>query len=140
MSEQAQKPTRFEPPSDNPITAPYWDGTRDKKLLLQRCVNTGKFQFFPRAASIHDFGGPIEWVEAAGTGTVYSFSIMYRPANPLMKDKVPYAVGLIELDEGVRMMSNIVGIDVEAIKVGMKVKVTWEAMTDGRHLPLFEPA
>lgn len=140
MTDQKKMLNRFEPPADNPITQPYWDATRDKKLLLQRCVTTGKFQFFPRALSIHELGGDVEWVESPGNGVVYSFSVMHRPANPMMKDKVPYAVGLIELDEGVRMMSNIINIDVSDIKVGMKVKLAWEALSDGRHLPLFEPA
>ena len=140
MSESADKPNRFEPRGDNPITAPFWEATKEKKLLLQRCTKTGKFQFFPRAASIHEFGAEVEWVESPGDGKVYTYSIMHRPGNPFMINKVPYAVALVELSEGVRMMSNIVGIDVDEIKVGMPVKLTWETLSDGRHLPLFEPA
>lgn len=139
MSDKPQL-NRYEPPADNPDTQAYWDATRDKKLMLQRCTSTGKFQFYPRAASIHDLGAPVEWVEASGKGTVYAVSVQYRPANPLMKDKVPYAVALVELEEGVRMMSNIVNCDAESVEVGQPVKLTWEALSDGRHLPLFEPA
>lgn len=140
MSEQAQKPNRFEPKADNPLTAPFWEATKEKKLLVQRCISTGKYQYYPRAASIHDFGGPVEWVEVEGKGKVYAISVMHRAGNPLMMDKVPYAVALIEVEEGFRMMSNVVNCPVEDIKVGMDVKLTWEELSDGRHLPLFEPA
>ena len=135
-----QQTNRFEPPADNPITEPYWSATRDRKLLLQKCTKTGRFQFFPRAASIHDLGGPVEWVEASGRGTVYTFSVQHRPANPLMASKVPYTVALVELEEGVRMMTNIVGCAPDAVEIGMPVRLTWEALSDGRYLPLFEPA
>lgn len=141
MSEKGEtQKTRFEPPADNPITEEYWAATREKKLMLQKCRNTGRFQFFPRAASIHDPGGPVDWVEASGRGTVYTFSVQHRPANPLMADRVPYTVALVELEEGMRMMTNIVGCAPDAVQIGMPVRLTWEALSDGRHLPLFEPA
>ncbi len=134
------KLNRFEPPTDNPVTEPYWAATREKKFLIQRCTQTEKYQFFPRAASIHAFGVPVEWVEATGRGTVYAVSVIHRPANPMMADKVPYAVALIDLEEGVRVVSNVVGCSPESVTIGQKVKLIWEVLSDGRHLPLFEPA
>lgn len=133
-----QEKNRLEPPANNPITEPYWSGTKDKILLLQRCRSTGKFQFFPRATSIHDLGAEIEWIEASGKGKIYSYSIQYRPANPTMGDKVPYIVALVELEEGIRLMTNIVGCEPDEVNINDPVKLTWEKLSDGRHLPLFE--
>ena len=64
---------------------------------------------------------------------------MYKPAHPGMAEDVPYTVVLIDLDEGVRMMSNVVGIDVEEVVIGQRVEVSWEPLSDGRHLPVFTP-
>ncbi len=130
----------YEPPADNPETKAYWDGTREKKLMLQVCATTGKYQYPPRAASIHDLGAPVEWKQAAGTGTVYAASVHYVPGNKFMRDKVPYVVALIELDEGVRVMSNVINCPPDDVHVGMKVTVTWQPLPDGRALPMFEPA
>jgi uncharacterized OB-fold protein len=70
---------------------------------------------------------------------VYSFTIESKPMNPGMRAMAPYVVALIELDEGVRMMSNVVGIAPDDVRVGMPVRVTWEPLDDGRNLPQFEP-
>ena len=73
----------------------------------------------------------------AGTGTVYAVSVQYRPGTPQMRDRTPYAVALIDLDAGVRVMSNVMG-DPEAVAVGDRVDATWEPLSDGRHLLVFE--
>jgi uncharacterized OB-fold protein len=70
---------------------------------------------------------------------VYAASAQYVAAVPALADRVPYAVALIELEEGVRMMSNVVGCPADDARAGMAVEVTWEALEDGRNLPQFEP-
>jgi uncharacterized OB-fold protein len=70
---------------------------------------------------------------------VYSFTVEHRPQNPALREAAPYVVALVELDEGVRMMTNIVGCEPSAVGVGMNVHVTWEPLSDGRNLPLFTP-
>jgi uncharacterized OB-fold protein len=94
---------------------------------------------YPREACPRCLGTDLEFRPAAGTGAVYASSVMYKPAHPGMAEDVPYAVALIDLDEGVRMMSNVVGIDVDRITVGQRVAVSWEPLPDGRHLPVFTP-
>ncbi|HUF32763.1 MAG TPA: OB-fold domain-containing protein [Acidimicrobiales bacterium] len=139
MAHDTPTPTRFEPPvSDD--TAPFWEATRDKQLVLQWCTSCQKAIFYPRAACPGCLGDTIEWRPATGFGRVHAVSVQHKPANPFMADKVPYAVALVDLDEGVRLMTNIVGCEPDDVAVDMAVRVTWEPLTDGRHLPLFEPS
>jgi uncharacterized OB-fold protein len=133
------EPTRLEPPVDPDLTT-FWDATREKTLLLPSCRSCAKAFWYPRPICPHCLGDEIDWRPAAGTGEVHAVSVMYRPANPLMADKVPYAVVLVELDEDVRLMSNMVGVDAASVVVGQRVQLTWEPLTDGRHIWLFEPA
>jgi uncharacterized OB-fold protein len=130
--------TRFEPqPSE--LTKPYWDATRDRRLLLQWCASCDEPVHYPREVCPRCLGEGLSWREASGAGEVYAFGVHHQPASPLMADRVPYVVALIDLVEGARLMSNIVGCEPAEVRVGMSVKVTWEALSDGRHLPLFEP-
>lgn len=130
--------TRVEP-RPSPETTPFWEATRRQELVLQWCTTCEKPIFFPRVACPHCLGDDLEWRPAAGTGRVYAVSVQHKPGNPLMADRVPYAVAMVELDEGVRMMTNIVGCEPDDVTVDMPVRVTWEELSDGRHLPLFEP-
>jgi len=82
----------------------------------------------------------IEWIQSNGTGTIYTFTINRRGANPYMNARVPYAIAMIELDEGVRLMANIVDSVLEEIKIGCRVSVTFESLTDDISLPQFRLA
>ncbi len=124
----------------SPVAAPFWEATKEKKFLLQFCATTGKAIWYPRDFSPHALGGNVEWREASGKGVVYAVSVMHRPGNPAMAEAVPYAVALIDLEEGARMLSNVVNCDPDSIKVGDKVKPAWEPLEGGRHLPVFELA
>jgi uncharacterized OB-fold protein len=130
---------RFEPKA-SPLTEPFWDATRDKKLLVQWCPDCDAGVYWPRVHCPRCLGGDLGWKEASGRGSVYSFSVMHVAGNPMMADRVPYVIGLVDLDEGVRIATNIVGCEPAAVRVAMAVAVTWETMSDGRNLPLFEPA
>lgn len=132
------KRTRFEPP-ESEVTGPFWAATRDRRLVLQWCRTCERPIHFPRDACSRCLDDELEFRPSPGVGTVYAVSVMPKPANPMMAGREPYAVALVELDEGVRLMSNIVGIDPGAVRVGMAVRVTWERLSDGRHLPQFEP-
>lgn len=128
--------SRVEPPVTE-TTQPFWDATRDRRLLLQWCTACDAPIFYPRQVCPACFGDALEWRPASGDGTVYAVSVQHRPGNPTMADVVPYAVALVDLAEGVRLMTNVVGTDPDAVRVGQAVTVTWEPLSDGRHLPLF---
>lgn len=122
------------------VAEPFWEATKAKRLVLQRCGDCKKFVFYPREFCPHCFGESLSWEEASGEGSIYAISVMHKPGNPLMAGEVPYAVALVELKEGVRMLTNLVGCKPGDGQVGMKVRITWEALPDGRNLPQFEPA
>ena len=130
---------RFEPPTTE-VTDPFWAATKDHTYLVQWCMPCDQPIFFPREvcpACLSADG--LAWRTSSGHGTVHAVSVQHRPGNPTMADRVPYAVALVDLEEGVRLMSNVVGCAAADVHAGMAVQVTWEALEDGRHLPQFEP-
>ena len=139
MTDTTATPARIEPPLD-PDLRTFWEGTREKQLLIPTCRSCGKAFWYPRPTCPHCLSADIDWRPSTGAGEVAAVSVMHRPANPFMSDKVPYAVVLVDLDDGVRLMSNTTGVDATAVTVGMRVSLTWEPLTDGRNLWLFEPA
>lgn len=128
---------RLEPPVSEEA-APFWAATRAQQLVLQWCRSCERPVWYPRAACPRCLGGNLEWRSAAGLGSVHAVSVMTRPANPTMAGREPYAVALVDLDEGVRLMSNVVGGDPWQVAVGDRVRLAWEPLPDGRHLYLFE--
>jgi uncharacterized OB-fold protein len=121
------------------FSQPYWEGTKNKKLVLQRCKVTKKFQHFPRPVSI--FTGrrrDIEWAEVSGKGKVYSYTVTER-GTPAFRGTEPYAVVSVTLDVGINFIADIVNCTVEELKVGMAVKPYWHPLDDGTHLLMFQP-
>jgi len=120
---------------------PFWEATKEKKLVIQYSPETKRYYHYPReAVVISPTTLEVQWRQASGKAEVYSFSVMRKPGNPSMAAKVPYVVAIVQLEEGVRMMTNIVNCPIENVKIGMKVRLTWEELKDGMHLPVFEPA
>lgn len=130
--------TRFEPPA-SAVAAPFWDATRERRLVIQRCAACQRAVWFPRWICPHCGDDRLEWTPDDGHATVYAVSVQYRAAHPGLADRVPYAVALVDLDAGVRMMTNIVTDDPESITVGQRVRPSWEPLSDGRHLLVYEP-
>ena len=123
-----------------PETQPYWDGLRAHKLLLPNCARCGPF-LYPRAFCPHCHSRNLSWIQASGRGTLHSFEIVYHPFNSAFKDDLPYVLAMIELEEGPRLMSNLIGIEPDAtnIKCDMPVEVVFEKLTDEITIPLFRP-
>lgn len=126
-------------PSPDEVSGTYWQGSRQGKLLLQKCRKCGTYQTFPRVLCYKCLSDDLGWVQSSGQGTVYSFSTIYRAPAPEFAGDVPYTVALVELEEGIRMMSNIVGCAPENIKIGMGVQVVFDKVTDDVTLPKFRP-
>ena len=132
-------------PTTTEATDPFWDATREQQYLVQWCAACTTPIFYPREVCPACLSADsLEWRSSSGRGTVYAVSVQHRPANPTMADRVPYAVALIELDAGdgdnaVRVMSNVVNCDPLTVNVGDPVTLTWEPLSDGRNLPVFEP-
>jgi hypothetical protein len=128
----------MEPPLSD-VTAPFWEATKEKRYLLQRCGHCGRAIAYPRESCPFCASRQLSWQPASGRGTVYSFTVEHRMPSPLEGAEGPYVVALVDLDEGARVMTNLVNCPPQACGAGMAVSVTWEPLSDGRNLPLFEP-
>jgi uncharacterized protein len=128
-------------PVADPVTKPFWDSVRNQAMQMQCCNSCGKFIFYPRGLCPHCMSNDLAWKPVSGKGELHAFTIVHRHANPAFHGDVPFVVALIELEEGVRMMSNLVGVaaDPAEVKVGMPVEVVYEVATDEVTLPKFRP-
>lgn len=122
------------------VTAKFWEAAREHKLLLQRCGDCGAFQFFPQSLCRGCLSQRLNWIEASGRGTIYSYTIVHRAPSAAFERDIPYVVALVELDEGVRMMSNVVGCVPQEVSIGMEVEVLFDHVTDEIAIPKFRPA
>jgi uncharacterized OB-fold protein len=130
---------RIEPPV-SPVSKPFWDATRNQRFVLPWSSASDKPMWYPREVDPAAPDATIEWRDASGDGVVYAASVHHRPGPGRDEADGPYVVALIELAEGVRMMSNVVGCPPYDVTVGMPVRLVWEPLSDGRHLPQFTPA
>lgn len=131
--------SRFEPPISE-LAVPFWAATRRRQLLLQWCMACRVPVFYPREACPRCLGDRLEWQVASGQGIVYAVTVEHRPQDPRMKARAPYAVALVDLAEGARMLTNVVGCPPDAVEPGMAVTLCWEPLSDGRMLPQFTPS
>ncbi len=128
-------------PDATPETREFWDGARRHELRIQRCRPCGKAYFYPRPFCPRCSSKYVEWFTASGKGRLHTYVISHRAAMGF-RDAVPYVIAIVELDEGPRMMTNIVGIEPtpENLPIDLSVEVTWEQQSDEITLPLFRPA
>jgi hypothetical protein len=118
---------------------PFWAGTREHELRLQRCSACGSYRFPPQVLCRACLAEEHEWTATSGRGTVYSFIVQHRPATPAFAAEVPYVVAVVELEEGPLLLTNIVGCSPEAVEVGMPVEVEFADATDDITLYPFRP-
>ena len=133
--------TEYQKPLPTPTydTRAFWEGTKRHELLIQKCRDCGKLQFYPRGLCTACMSTNLDWVRSSGRGTVYSFTTVYRPPSPAFTPDVPYVIAIIEMEEGVRMMGNVVGCPPDQVKVGMPVTVVFEDVNETITLPKFSP-
>ena len=120
-------------------SAPFWEGTRAHTFLIRHCNACGRDHFFPRHACPHCWSDHCDWRPASGRGRIYSYTVIHHNENPPFKEMLPYIVALIDLEEGVRVTSNIVECTPDVIHVGMPVEVVYQPITDVVTLPYFRP-
>ena len=127
-------------PEVTPALAPFFAAARERRLLVQRCGGCGVLRFPPRELCSGCLATEATWVEVSGRGEVYSFNVMHQVYHPGFAADVPYAVVVIELAEGVRLVSNLVGCPVGDVTIGMPVVATFDEVSDTVALPKFRPA
>lgn len=131
--------TRPLPQFPEPDTAPFWRATKDRRLTYQVCRDCDGIVFHPRRHCPHCGGLDLDWRDSAGHGTVYTFTVIRKNGHPSFRSRTPYIVGFVDLDEGFRMLAELVGVDPEDAAVGQRVTVDWEEH-DEVSVPLFRPA
>ena len=131
---------RFDLPQPDLETQPFWDATRDGRLLIKRCTACGQFHFYPRPFCPHCWSDAMEWVEANGRATLYTWSVVHRNDLPPFTDRVPYVAAIVDLDEGPRMMTNVVDCDFDALQVGMQLQAVFHPISDDVTIVQFRPA
>lgn len=127
-------------PAPDADTAAFWRGLKEGRLLLQHCLDCAHVQYYQQAVCRRCGGVRLEHRAASGRGKVHSFSVVYRAPGPAFKGDVPYAVLLVELEEGPRMISSLVGANPESVTFDMPVELVFEKATDDITLPRFKPA
>lgn len=136
MADQPQRPL----PQPTPETERYWEGCKRHELWLPYCLTCKAAFFYPRPFCPRCFGWDVEWRQASGRGTVYTYAIQYRPQVPGIQP--PYVTAIVQLEEGPRLMTNLIGVepDPAQIRCDMPVEVTFEDFSDEISLPMFRPA
>jgi len=117
----------------------FWEGCQRHQLYVQKCRDCGVFRYYPRALCPRCLSGKIEWVLSSGKGTVYTFTVTYQNQAPGFRDSLPYVMAYVELEEGVRLLTNVVDCPPEQVKIGMPVEVTFDDVTPEVTLPKFKP-
>jgi uncharacterized OB-fold protein len=119
---------------------PFWQACSRHELLLQRCRSCQTLQFYPRALCSTCWSTDLAWEPSTGSGSIYSFTIVHRAPTPVFAAMTPYVIALVSLDDGVRMLSHIVGAPANAVQIGARVKLAFDDLTDEVSLPVFELA
>ena len=132
----------YEKPLPTPTveTKPFWDSCKKHELRMQKCNQCGYIRYPVGMLCPKCQSAEAEWVKLSGKGKVFSFVIFRQAYDKVWSDDIPYAVGSIELEEGPRMMSNIISCKLDEIKIDMPVEVAFEDVTDEFSLPKFKLA
>jgi len=126
-------------PEIQPWSKEFWKGTKEKKLLIQECKDCGSKIFYPRKYCPECWSSQLLWNEASGKAKIFSYSITYTGVEEPFYDDLPLVLALVDLEEGVRMMTNIVNCRPEEVYIGMDVEVTFRDVTKEFSLPYFQP-
>ena len=126
-------------PTPDEASAPYFEGAAAGRLMLMRCVACGAHRYPSRDRCDVCWSTETEWVEASGRAALHSWVIFHQVYHPAFKERVPYNVAMVELEEGPRISTNIVGCENDALRAGMPLQVTFETVAEGVAIPKFRP-
>lgn len=123
-------------PDQDSDSEPFWTGLKKNKLFIQQCEHCGEYIFYPRLICPYCFSERVMWVKATGNGQIYSYTVVHR-AFGAFKDQTPFIIGIVELDEGVRMMTRILG-NQNQVKIGKSVSIFYKKIDSNLTLPYFQ--
>ena len=139
MADKKKKSKRPVPRVDEE-SKPFWEACARHELYVQKCRTCNTVFYYPRAFCPEDLSQDFDWLKCSGKGTVYTFTITRQNQSSGFRNKVPYVMAYVELEEGVRMLTNIVDCDPETVTIGMPVEVTFVRANDQIAVPFFKPA
>lgn len=130
---------RFDLPVADPGTQPFWDGVAQGHLLIRRCRDCSRAHFYPRGFCPRCWSDSVEWEQASGLATLYTWSVVRVNDLPPFDQRVPYVAALVDLAEGPRLMTNVVDCPVLDLCAGLELELACRAIPDGPVLPFFRP-
>jgi uncharacterized protein len=130
---------RFDLPTPDAETEPFWDACKEGRFLLKHCNACGEDSFYPRPFCPKCWSADVEWKQASGDGQVYTFSVVRQNDLPPFPERVPYVAAIVELDEGPRVMTNIDTSELDTVTIGMRVHVDFKPISDDVTIPVFKP-
>ena len=140
MAEEKTKPYQKALPLIDPESLPFWEATKRHELYIQRCRDCNTVQFYTRAVCADCLSGNLEWVKSSGRGRIYTFTVVNQNPARGFRDSLPYVAAHVELEEGVKMFTNIVDCKPEEVKIGMPVEAVFADVTEEVTLVNFRPA
>ena len=127
-------------PAIDRVSRPYWEAARRHELVIQRCGQCSSWIFYPREQCPECFSRELAWTPVSGRGRVYAFTVVHQPAHPGFQGETPYTYAVIQLEEGVRMASNVVGCAPADVKVEMAVEAVFDEVSPDWTLVKFRPS
>jgi hypothetical protein len=133
------EPTPKPVPIVNPCARPFWEAARQGRLMLPECLDCRTVFFYPRLFCPECHSDRLDWVQASGRGTLYSYTVVQSNSPSAFLADIPYVVAIVRLEEGVQMCTNIVGCPPDQLRCDMPVEVVFEKLNDEFTLPKFKP-
>ena len=128
-------------PVPTPTTRPFWDALREYRIRIQYSPSTGRYVFYPRVLAPGILADDLEWRDISGAGSLYTFTVSYRPVSPHFADDVPQILAIVQWDEGPRFSTEIVNAAPDVVRVGMRVRPVFSDHPDsGVTMLRYEPA
>lgn len=126
-------------PRPTPESQPFWDACARHELVMQRCTSCERFWFPPSNRCQHCWSDGFAWMPVSGRGELFSFTVFHRAYARELAGQLPYVVAVVECEEGPRLITNVVGCELDLVRVGMPVEVVFEEIADGSTLHAFRP-
>ena len=145
MTQERRPPPAKTVPAKNQETSFYWDKCKEHELWVRKCNDCNKAYFYPRDFCPNCFSRNTDWIKCSGKATLHTFAVVVRPPNRAWADDTPYVVAMVDLEEGCRMPTNLVQVEInpdnlsENISVGMSVEVAWDDRSEEVTVPVFKP-
>jgi uncharacterized OB-fold protein len=130
---------RFDLPTPDLETQPFWDGCKEGRFLIRHCNACGADHYYPRPFCPTCWSNDVAWKEASGRATLYTYSIVHVNDLPPFGERVPYVAAIVELEEGPRVMTNVEGVEHDALQIGMPLVVDYKPISDAVTIAVFRP-